>query len=70
MLLKGVSYAHKGCIYVINNTAKTVVSIFLQYKITLFYFNIFSNVIYVCDGKAEFSTAISHDLSQIIFNIW
>jgi len=34
--------------------------ILLQFKITFFYFNTFSNVIYSCDGKAEFSSAIDH----------
>ncbi len=29
------------------------------YKITVFYLNIFLNAIYSCDGKAEFSAAIS-----------
>jgi len=29
----------------------------LPFKVTFFYFNIFSNVIYTCDGKAEFSAS-------------
>ncbi len=38
-----------------NYTVKTVT----LFKITVFYFNIFQNVIYSCDGKAEFSADIS-----------
>ncbi len=43
MFLKEVSYAHQGCIYVIKNTVKTVkcYEILLQFKITVFYLNIF-----------------------------
>ncbi len=40
--------------------------VLLQFKITVFYLNIFLNVIYYCDGKAEISTSllqspVSHD---------
>jgi len=41
MHLKEVSSAHQGCIYLIKNT-----EIFLQFKITLFYVNIGSKVIF------------------------
>ncbi len=46
-------------------------SILLQFKINVFYLNIFSNVIYSCDGKAGFSasllqSSVSHDPSEII----
>ncbi len=43
--------------------------ILLQFKISVFYLNILSNVIYSCDGKVEFTAAItqvSHDPSEII----
>ncbi len=36
----------------------------LQFKTTVFYFNIFWNVIYSCDGKAG-NISVSHDPSEI-----
>ncbi len=53
------------------NTVKTV--LLLQFQITVFYFNIFKNIMYSCNGKAEFSASllqslVSHDLSEIIRN--
>ncbi len=33
--------------------------ILLQFTITIFFFNIFSNVIYSCSGKVEFPATIS-----------
>ncbi len=47
-----------------KNYIKTL--ILLQFKVTVFYFNILWNVIYFCDGKAEFSalllqSSVSHD---------
>ncbi len=45
---------------------------FLQFKITVFYLNIFKNVIYSCDFKAEFSASLLqwHDPSEIILILW
>ncbi len=57
MLLEKVPYAHKGCIYLINNTVK-------QFKIAVFYFNIFKKLIYSSEGKAEFPP------SEIILICW
>jgi len=59
-----VSYAHQSCIYLIKNTVKK-----LQFKIILFYVNMFKNVMHHCDGKAKLSASLlqsSHDPSQII----
>ncbi len=47
----------------------------LQFKITVFYLNIYREVIYSCDGKAEFSasflqSSVSHDSSEIILIFW
>ncbi len=42
-----------------KHSKTAICSILLQFKITDFYFNIFQNVIYSCDGKAEFSAAIT-----------
>ncbi len=61
IFLKEVSYAHQGCIYLIKNTVKTLL---LWNTVTIssnsfFYFNILLNVIYYCDGKTEFSAAIT-----------
>ncbi len=44
--------------------------ILLHFKITVFYFNIFKNVMYSWGGKAEYSasllqSSVSHDLSEI-----
>ncbi len=44
MFLEEVGYAHQGCIFFIKNTVKTVILWKLfQFKITVFYFNIFYN---------------------------
>ncbi len=62
--LKDISYAHQGCIYLIENTVKQFnCEILLQFKISVFYFNIFENIIYSCVGKAEFSAAITSAFS-------
>jgi len=70
MFLKDVSSAHQAAFieqylfyYYFFNTVKTV--ILLQFTIIAFLKkNILSNVLYPCDGKAEFS--VSHDPSEII----
>ncbi len=54
-LVKEVFYAHEGCIYLIKNTLKLQ----LQFKITVFYFNMYYDVIDFSDDKAEFSAAIT-----------
>jgi len=59
MFSKAVSYAHQGCIYLIKNTVKQEY-IKCIITVTVFYFNIFLNVIYSFDGKAEFT--VLHDL--------
>ncbi len=60
MFLKEVFYAQQGCIYVIINVVKQYnCEILLQFEITAVYLNIFSNVIYSCDGKVEFSAVIT-----------
>ncbi len=41
------SWAHQSCIYLIKYTVKSIVKILLQFKITVFCFNI----MYSCDGK-------------------
>ncbi len=51
-----------------------ICEILLQFK-TIFYLNIFKNVIYSCDGKAVFSaswlqSSVSHDPSEIILICW
>ncbi len=73
---KKISYAHKECFYLIKNTLETVILwIILMIKNeTKFCLIIFSNVIYSCDDKAEYSTSLlqsseSHDPSEIIL-IW
>ncbi len=46
---------HQSCIYLIQNTVKSVISWnFVSILKTVVCFNIFSNVIYSGDGKAEF----------------
>jgi len=87
---KKEAYAHQGCIYLIKSIKNTVKSILLLWNIfTLsFYLKphlffcmrvfkkyIFYNVIYSCDGKAEFYTSLlqssfSHDPSEIILICW
>ncbi len=49
--LKEVSYAYRGCIYVIKNTVKTVI---IWNITTVFYLNRFQNFIYSCDAKLNF----------------
>ncbi len=41
------SWAHQSWIYLIKYTVKSIVKILLQFKITVFCFNI----MYSCDGK-------------------
>jgi len=43
--------------YHISLIKKAVKTAILQNITVVFYFNIFSNVIYFCDGKAEFSAS-------------
>jgi len=43
----------------------------LQFKITVYYFNIFKNIFFFCDYKAEFlaeflQSSVSHDPTEII----
>ncbi len=67
MLVKEVSLAHRGCIYMFKNIDKTVILwTILQSKITVFYFNIFENVIYSCVGNAEILGAITPVFSHVI----
>ncbi len=49
MFFKEVACSHQGCIYMIKKTERNYCGIFLQIKITVFYFNILSNIIYSCD---------------------
>ncbi len=74
-----VSHAHQGGIYLIKNTVKT--NIVKQFKILwsiyiyiyIYIYCVYFNMIYSCDGKAEYSTVIasvSHDPSEIILMIW
>ncbi len=70
MLLKKVSYARQDCIYLIKNTVKALILIFLfffisffivflQFKMTIYYLKIFLNVIYSCDAKLNFQNQYS-----------
>ncbi len=48
---------------------------FFKFKTTIFYVNIFWNVIYSCDGKSDFlalllQSSVSHDPSEIILICW
>ncbi len=42
-------YVHEACSFFFYQNTNT-----LQFKIIVFYFNIFLNRIYLCDGKAEY----------------
>jgi len=53
VLLKEASFAHQGCICLIRNAEKNCNIVKYDYSIH------FNNVIYSCDGKAEFSAANS-----------
>jgi len=56
-VLKEVSSAHQGCIYLIKNTVNASIlwkNITILKK-TVFYLNIFENVIYSCDQSWIFS---------------
>ncbi len=67
-LTKVTFKTHHDCIYLIRNTVKTVILwniiTILQSKWTVFYFNIFLNVIYSCHGKAKSLLAITS-----VFNV-
>ncbi len=55
------TFLKEGCIYLIKNTVRKVILwniIIIQFFLH-FYINIFLNVIYTCDGKDEFSAAIT-----------
>ncbi len=73
MFWKEVSHAYQGSIYLIKCTVILWNIILYNY---VFYFNIFLNVIYSCDGKAEFSqlslhqSLMSHDPSEIVLICW
>ncbi len=56
MFLKYISSAYEDCIYLIKNTVKKqqYCETLLQFKITGFYYNIFSNIVYFCDAKQNF----------------
>ncbi len=41
----------KYVLFINNNNVQWYCEILLQFKLTVFYFNIFLNVIYSCDGK-------------------
>ncbi len=49
------NFFHQGCIYLIENTVKTVI----MWNIITIWNNcfLFEYIIYLCDGKAEFSAA-------------
>ncbi len=70
MFLKEVSSAHQGRIYWIKNAVNC--EILLQFKIKVFYCNIFLNTIYSWDQSWIFSiiTPVSHDPSEIILICW
>jgi len=46
-------HAHQGCILLM----KKIINVF-QFKMSALYFSVFSNVIYFCDGKAEFLASL------------
>ncbi len=56
MFLKEGYFAHQGYIYLIKNTGEKTLfcEISLQFKIIVFYFNIFTNIIYSCDTALNF----------------
>ncbi len=66
-------FCRPSLFYLIQSTAKTVEfwnNVLI--KITSFYINIFLNITYSCDFKAEFlaSSLQSHDPSEIIVMFW
>ncbi len=73
--LKDISYAHQGCIYVIENTVKLFnCEILLQFK-KIYIFNIFENIIFPVLVKLNFQqpllqSSVSHDPSEIILICW
>ncbi len=67
MFFKELSSVHQTCIYLIQSTANQYnFYIFLLYKITVLYLNIYKNLIY-CDFKAIFLASLlkSHNPSEI-----
>jgi len=62
----------QGCIYLIKKYSKNCYNVKYYYNLRhVFYFNIFQNIIYSCDCKAEFSasllqSSVSHDPSELI----
>ncbi len=73
--LADVSYAHQDCIYFLITTVKKILQyceVSLQFKITVFYFNILYKKMYSSDEQAELSlySLVSHDHSEIILISW
>ncbi len=58
-----MSDSHQGCIYLIKNSEKTVLSLnIITMNVTVFFFKTsFSNV-----GKSNYSSLLCHDPSEII----
>ncbi len=75
MFFKEISYAHQCSIYLIKNWVNVILwNICYPHSNTFPYLNTFSNVIYSCDGKAEFSASllqspVSLDPSEIILKL-
>jgi len=65
MCLKKGSYSPQDCIYLIKKYNKNC-DIVKHFTITVFYLNIFANLIHCCDGKAEFYKASSNKKNETI----
>ncbi len=70
-----VFYIHQGLRYNQKYSKNSnIKKYYFQLKITVFYFNIFSNVNFSCEAKLKFqhhySSPVSHDLSEIILICW
>ncbi len=52
-----MAHDDQGSIYLIENSVKNIINIvkhLLQFKISVFYFNVFENVVCSCDSKVNF----------------
>ncbi len=58
MLIKEVSSAHQGCIYLIKNNS----NIAKDYCNAVFNFNILQNIIYYCDQSRIFQDSLMNKI--------
>ncbi len=73
MFLKEVSYVHQHLHLFDKKRSKNSKIVKYYYSLkSILYFNLFGNILYLCEGKVEFSAALlqSRDPSEINLISW